>query len=100
MSTPSTYDVGDRVKLDVVFKDNTGAEVDPTEVELQLRRPDGTTVSYTHPTDSEIQKEATGVYSHVLTTEHSGQHDFHWKATGPGAGVEEGRFWVRLNALG
>ena len=39
----NAYDIGDLVRVSVVFKDSSGVDADPTAVTLTIRKPDLTT---------------------------------------------------------
>lgn len=100
MTTPDTYDIGDRVKLDITFKDDAGIDVDPDAVRLTLAYPDGNVETWGEgDVDTPIVHEATGYYSAEFTATMSGRHRFRWDANGPGAGSEEGYYYVNLNHL-
>ena len=99
MTAPHTYDVGDRVKLEVEFRDDAGQHVDPSTVVLGIRLPDGTrqTVDYSNPGTGPLEHEGTGRFAYILTAQIVGKHAFRWLSTGPGAGAFEDYFWVRLS---
>ena len=94
-----TYDIGDRVKIEAMFRDDDGNPADPDTIVLGLRQPDGTRVvhDYSDPGQSPLVREEAGHYSYVMTAAQTGKHSFRWLATGTGAGADEGYFWVRLS---
>ena len=99
MTEVHTYEIGDRVKLEINFADDAGQPVDPSTVVLGIRFPDGTrqTADYSNPGSSPLQHEAEGHFAYVMTADLVGKHAFRWLSTGPGAGAYEDYFWVRLS---
>jgi hypothetical protein len=58
----NNYDLGDTVRVAVEFIDvSTGADVDPGQVRVKIKDPQGTVSTFTHPT-AEIIRDATGRY--------------------------------------
>lgn len=93
-----TYDIGDRVKIEAMFRDDDGEPIDPDTVVLGIRFPDGTrqVIDLAMP-DSPIERADDGFYGYVMTAQQAGKHLFRWLSTGAGAGAVEGYFWVRLS---
>lgn len=98
MSADQVYDIDDRIKIDATFKDDAGNAVDPTTVHLGIMYPDGTSVVYDKAA-IEMVNDAVGYYSVEIVAEASGKHRYRWLSLGPGAGAEEGYFWVNLNKM-
>jgi len=88
------YDVGDRVRLTANFKDDLGADTDPTTVVVSVAAPDGTITSYTYGTDPEVTKASVGNYAYEETMTTEGSVQYRWVATTPD-GAGEGSFIVR-----
>jgi hypothetical protein len=100
VNTLQTYDIGDLIKLEVRFINDAGDPAEPTTVKLTLLKPNGSYVFHDFAdVGTTIVAEGEGVYSLTITAQYSGKHNFRWEATGPGAGSEEGYFWVSLNKL-
>lgn len=85
---------GDTVELPATFRvASTGVLTDPTTLELALRKPDGTLVTYTQP-DAHIIRDSVGTFRGVIVVDDDGQWLWEWTATGAVAGVTNGALWV------
>ena len=78
MSNPSTYAVGTQVTLTGLFKDVSGALVDPTTVTAKLQLPDTSVVDLT----STVTKNSTGNYAATYTPVMPGGHSYQMQGTG------------------
>lgn len=92
------YDVGDRVRMTANFKDDLGADIDPTTVVVSVAAPDGTITSYTYGTDVEVVKDSVGNYSYEQTMTAEGSMQYRWVSTTPD-GAGEGSFIVRRSVF-
>lgn len=67
----STYDRGDTVRLSATFRDDAGAFSDPTTVVLKVKKPDGTTSTFTYAL-AQITKDSVGNYHKDIAVDQSG----------------------------
>ena len=58
----NTYEYGNEIIIDVVFRDQSDALYDPSEVKVSVRNPSGTVTTYVYGTDPEVIKDDTGTY--------------------------------------
>lgn len=96
MSVPS-FDVGDSIRCQGLFRNLSGDLVDPTGVVFKLRTPAGTTTTYTYGTDVQLVKSTTGTYYADVTITESGPHWYRFAGTGAATAAEEARFDVDLS---
>lgn len=72
----TTYDIGDKVRETVTFKNASSAATDPTAVYCYKETPDGAVTKYTYAaTSGDIVKSGTGVYYLDITTTGYGQYE-------------------------
>jgi len=93
----NAFNLGDRVKLSVTFKNTAGTPTDPLLVTFKMVAPDHTAVSYTctpPPSGAEITRDSTGVFTVYIDTAMKGLHAYRWEGTGTYATVEESEFYV------
>jgi phage gp36-like protein len=83
------YDVGDVALIKLVLTNDSGQLVDATGVVLKVKKPDGTTTTYTFGTDPEVAHLGTGVYQATITLPQVGRYLYRWETTGPQS-AEEG----------
>lgn len=83
-------DIGDRVKITVVFAPETGNTV-PSQVTLAVKAPDGATSLYT---SAQITAVATDSYRYNFLVTQSGKHYYRWASSGTVDAAEEGSFVV------
>lgn len=87
-----------RVTTDPGFTNAAGAPADPTTVNLLWKVGSGGAVTtWTRPAagpDTQIVKDATGVYHADIPVVEAGVHYFRWEGTGAVVAAEEGRFSV------
>lgn len=93
----ATYDIGDTVTLPVTFKVGTTV-TDPTTVTLRVRKPSGTTTSYTYA-GGQVQKDSTGVYHYNLALDQAGDWEAEWVGTGAVVATEPVTLYVRQSAV-
>lgn len=85
--------VGQNVRVQVRFQSSTApttwgtlpsyADTDPTAVTFAIVEPDATETEYVYGTDSEVTKQATGIYSFEAPPTQGGKH--RGRAVGTGA---------------
>lgn len=98
----ASYDVGDRVRLGnhssntstTAILDADGAPVDPAQVSLIVREPDGTSTTYTVGGLNALAKESTGRYYADVTLDAAGL----WSYALVGAGTAVFREEAQLHA--
>jgi hypothetical protein len=83
------YTVGTAIRLEAVFTDEAGTEVDPTAVEAELLLPDGSIVKFT---GVQVIKTATGNYYVDYTPTANGLYQYRFDGTGTVIAANEGYF--------
>lgn len=91
---PQTYEVGDSVRLEVEFRDATGALADPTAVQVKVEDPSGTETTYTDET-----KDAVGQYHKDILASAPGTWHYRWEGSGALVAISEGFFIVKRSAF-
>lgn len=106
------HDIGDVVTLWAVFRDEDGAQTDPTTVTLSVRDPQGNVTDAgadaAEAGDEEAAEAATGetltgvtgVYRADLPVTLGGRWRYRWDATGDIAESETGSFYARRDLVG
>jgi hypothetical protein len=89
----ATYDKGDLVRMAATWKNQAGANVDPTTVKLIVRAPSGATTTYAFGVDSIIKQEV-GVYSFELVATTPGPFVYRWEGTGTATASGQSQFFV------
>jgi hypothetical protein len=104
MAEINTYDVGDRIRVSAVFKNDAGAETDPDTVTLLLKRgAAGTETSHVYGSDPDVIRDSAGRFHYDLTIAASdaARPDrclfYRWKGTGSGV-QQAGERWVKIRA--
>jgi hypothetical protein len=104
------HDIGDAVRLWVVWRNEAGVQTAATTT-LHVRKPDGTVTLVANSSaavEDETLAEAatgqtlsgvTGVYKAQVTADQAGRHDYRWTATGAVTEVSEGWFDVRVRRV-
>jgi hypothetical protein len=93
----STYDRGDLVRCQGIFKDSTGATIDPGQVKFKVKDPVGNTSEYIYGVDGSLARIAPGVYHADINAAISGNWFYRFEATGSGQSAGEARFFVRAS---
>lgn len=89
------YNLGALVHLTGEFTDTlTGDDVDPSQVSLSIRNPDGEITTYTYGDDSEMIQDSAGHYSADITVDLVGEWYYRWWSSGTGQASKEGMFEV------
>ncbi len=89
------------VRLQITFTLND-VVTDPTLVIFELLEPDGTTISHTFPTDSELVKVSTGIYKEEINVDQEGVYEYRFRGSGAIGTVNEaaeGRFEVPVSSF-
>jgi len=90
------YDIGDKVTISTVVKDDTGALVNTPTLAIAVTKPDGTLVS---PAPTVTNTAAGGVYTAATTVDQAGTWTYAWTASGTVTAVEPGQFTVRAQTV-
>lgn len=99
MTVHNRYYTGTAVRVSGHFTDGTDdSDVDPTEVILEVRKPDGTTATYTYGEDDEVVRSAAGYYHADIVADQEGFWYYRWVATDQVE--EETRFYAEAGLLG
>jgi len=78
----NTY-VGETETLVFTFYDENDALADPTDIKLEIQKPDGTSTTYNlSDTGTPISNESTGVYTYDLAYDASGRWLWEVETTG------------------
>lgn len=91
------YTIGDLIRLLVTFQDTTGAFIDPTNLILRIKLPDGSIQEWTYPGD--ITQTTTGKFQYDFLSTAAGTHKYRWEGTGTAQGAVEGSFKVAESAF-
>ena len=94
----NTYDMGDLVRVSVIFKNIAGTVTDPTTVTLKYRNPAGTVTAWT-VTAGQIVKDSTGNYHADISPTTAGVWQYKWTGTGAVQAVEELSFAVKNSLI-
>jgi len=90
----STFDVGEPVQLQAEIKVDD-VLTDPSSLQVQVKDPDGTVVSFTWPGDSEVVRDSVGLFRFDFPVLIAGRHVYRYNAIGLAEGVEEKSFLVK-----
>jgi uncharacterized protein YfaS (alpha-2-macroglobulin family) len=85
--------VGETVRGTRVFTNFAGVVADPATVSLTVKKPLGTTTTYTYAGGT-ITKTAIGTYHKDIDLDEDGRWQWRWATTGDPAEVAQGSFRV------
>ena len=91
----NSYNTSQKVRLKGTF-DVDGVLTDPATVTFKMRVPAGTITTYVYGTDSQLVREAAGVYYVDYTITNEGTHSYRFVGTGAVTAANE----VQFQALG
>jgi hypothetical protein len=75
--------VGNKVRVQAVFKDEHGEVQDPATVTVHTKDPDDNVETYVYGTDDEVKRASKGqYYIEIDTTGNIGDWQFIWNSTG------------------
>lgn len=94
------YDVGDRVRVHVEFRNDEGVAADPTGVTIRQKAPDGTVTSYIAGEAEEVVHLGTGSYYLDIDVDAAGQWYYRAEGTGAVTAAAEGEFVARATQFG
>lgn len=89
-----TYEIGDLVRLTVLFTDINNVPENPTNTTLLIMYPDGT-----EPTPPSVINPATGTFYADLSVAQSGIYRYRWTGVGSVQAVQEGQILVSATIL-
>jgi hypothetical protein len=91
-SSGNNYFIGNLVTVSIVFRDKTGAVVDPAVVTLEIKDPNMITTTYTYGVDAGLIKDSVGNYHFDIDVEVAGAWTYFWQGTGVGQSSSAGNF--------
>lgn len=89
MAALAQYTVGTAIQINATFTDDEGDKVDPTEVQAEMRAPDGTVVNL------DVVRDAVGEYHADYTPLFNGLHQYRFFGTGAVEAASEGSFMAQ-----
>ena len=76
------FDFGDVVRAKNTYTNPAdGQLVDPSVVQVEVRSPDGTKVTYIYLTDAELTRLSLGVYQVLIPMAQTGSYRWYWTGT-------------------
>ena len=92
--------VGNVVQVYAKFKDKHGTLIDPSSLNVKIKKPDLTEATYTYGIAVQVVKESTGIYYiNIDTTGQTGTWYAKWTSTGTGQGVAQTSFTVNATEI-
>jgi len=92
-------DTGDVIRLSVVFKNLNKVAVDPSQVNLTIRQPNGVLVEYQYLVNAAIVKASVGNYYCDFLVTQEGMTYYKWVATGTVNAAEESSFFAKISQI-
>lgn len=89
----NTYDLGNVIRLSVVFTQLGGAPIDPTAVQLNVRPYGGDIQTFTYALN-QITRTGVGAYYCDFTPTTPGQYFYRFSGTGAAVAAGDGQFNV------
>lgn len=89
-----TFNVGDKVQMEATIKDSAEAALDPTDITLKYRKPEGTVTTVAK---ASMANPSTGVFQEDVIVA-SGEHgvwDYRFATTGNIVAATEDEFTIR-----
>lgn len=75
------FDYGEVVRAKNSYTNpDTGVATDPTSVQVEVRKPDGTITTYTFGVSPELTKPVVGTYQLLITLAQTGTYRWRWTA--------------------
>jgi uncharacterized protein YfaS (alpha-2-macroglobulin family) len=90
----ASYDKGQLVRVSAEYRNEAGTLVDPTTPKFDFKNPAGTITTYTHPTNAQLVKDATGTYHVDLDANATGTWYYRFYGQGTNQAADEGSFEV------
>lgn len=93
--TLGVYQIGDFVRVDIEFRDEAGALVDPSSNTLKATTPAGVTTAYVFGVASNVVRDAVGTFhGYVDVLAQGGKWLFRWESIGTAQAAQESLFLV------
>lgn len=89
------YDVGDSRRFSAQFTNIEGENQDPSEVTVQVRRPDDSIESFIYLEDANLIRSGTGLYSLDYVFSLKGRHQVQFFGTGDVVSAELIEVFIR-----
>ena len=86
----NVYTIGEVARVSTVFRDQSGAYIDPTEVHLIVQDPTGFEAAKTP-----VTRDDTGHYHFDVDADRPGRWYYRWYSLGTGKAADEGSFVVK-----
>ncbi len=94
----NTYEIGDGIRLSVLFETLALVPTDPTVIRVRTQKPNGSITVLTYGTDAAVIRDSAGAYHADVvpaSNAEAGQWYYRWEGTGTLQAAEEGTFQVR-----
>ena len=91
MADPNEYPKKSLIKVSAIFKDDNGADADPTTVTLIVIDPAGLKTSYVYLTDVEVVRDSLGHFHAAFSADLEGRYFYRWEGEGA---VQAAGEWV------
>lgn len=88
----NVYDIGDVIRLSVIFQNSNGVDTDPTVTKVDVKTPAGVVTTYEIPA---VVKDATGRFHYDLVIAESGIYHYRWFGTGTVTAAGQSSFDIR-----
>lgn len=90
-----SYDSGDRIRLKTSTAFNVdGVATDPTTITVQIKKPDGTVLTYVYGVDAEVVRDGVGLYHVDINLDQVGTWYYRFAGTGACVAAAETEFYV------
>ncbi len=93
-----TYQIGDSIRLSVLFQALDFTPTDPAAIKVRIMKPSGTIVILTYGTGTEVVRDSAGTYhADFIPADNTEAGDWYyrWEGTGTLQAANEGIFKVR-----
>jgi hypothetical protein len=91
--TISVYQQGDFVRVDIEFRNEAGALVDPSTHSLKVTTPAGVTTEYVFGVAVELVRDSLGVFhGYIDVLAQGGRWLYRWESTGTAKAAQEALF--------
>lgn len=96
---PASYDVGDVLRVEGIYTNMSGIEIDPAVVRFSVRSPSGEVTNYHYQEDAELVRASAGrYYVDVFFTE-TGPWKVRHYSTGAGQASGEKTYHIKQTAF-
>ena len=87
------FDIGDTIRVSVLFTDILDAAADPTTVQLRIEEPDGTVTTFTLAAAT-VTRASLGNFHRDIALDSSGTWRYEFLGAGAVAAMDDGTFKV------